>query len=102
MENKERLLNIAEAALYLDISEKQLRERVKNGELEAYQIGGMYLRFKLDKLDEFKFKKDISAKPKRYFTQDNVKDFFYFNDFYILAGLVTIALFFIILRSISQ
>lgn len=111
--DEERLLNIKEAAHFLGKSEKEIKDLLKIGKLDAYQIGGMYLRFKLGQLQNFKNSLDASVPSKKRPTKerhiqyrqlsfiDNVNDFFYFNDFYILAVLVIIALLLIILRNIS-
>ena len=100
--HEDRLLNISEAARFLGISEEQIKELVKSGKLIAYHIGGMYLRFKLGNLQDFKNSKQshLQHKPSAFF--DNVRDFFYFNDFYIAATLLIAILLLIILRNISQ
>jgi excisionase family DNA binding protein len=98
---EERLLNIKEAAHYLAITERQIKDLVKSGRLVAYQIGGMYLRFKLEQLQNFKDSKEQVFPAKRPSLPGDIRDFLYFNDFYILATLVIIALVVIILRNIS-
>jgi len=111
--NEQRLLNIKEAARFLGIPESRIKDLVKTGKLDAYQIGGMYLRFKQRHLQEFKNRQDrflptrshqtkqSRLSYKQSFLFDNIKDFIYFNDFYILAALIIIALLFIILRNIG-
>ena len=99
--DEDRLLNINEAARFLGISERQMKDLVKNGRLVGYQIGGMYLRFKLGHLQDFKNSKQRHLKHKQSTFFDNIRDFFYFNDFYIAAILLIATLLLIILRNIS-
>jgi len=95
----DNLLNIREAAQYLGISEKRIKELVDKGELPAYKIGGSFLRFKKSQMGVLKAalykrprKNDaapprIEAAPAR---AEAIKDFLYFNDFYILSVIVII------------
>ena len=108
----ERLLNIHEASHYLDRSEKDIQRLVKTGDLEAYHIGGMYLRFKADNIKKFKNKaapyalsENSSFVKERAGEKDeslieSVADFLYFNDFYIFSIIAVAALIFIILKNI--
>lgn len=99
---EEKLLTIREVSLILAISEKELIELAERGEIPAYKIGGVYLRFKRQQIEEFKKKskhflrKDIFS-PEDSF-QNRVSDFFYFNDFYIFSGLIILGILIIIFR----
>ncbi|MFH0732726.1 MAG: helix-turn-helix domain-containing protein [Candidatus Omnitrophota bacterium] len=111
--DKERLLNIKEAADFLGKTEEEIKQLVKAEEIIAYQIGGMYLRFKLENLQNYKYgshsqntrtnlnTKDNCSRHKESPALDYIKDLFYFNDFYMLAILVIAVLLFIIIRNIS-
>lgn len=46
-----RLTTIADAAVYLDCSQRTIRRRVASGELTAYRLGPRLLRIDLDELD---------------------------------------------------
>lgn len=46
-----RLTSIADAAAYLDCSERTIRRRVASGQLTAYRLGPRLLRIDLDELD---------------------------------------------------
>ena len=83
-----------------------IKTLVKKSKLPAYQIGGMYLRFRVDQLEAFKEKNPIEPRKKIKRAKESsafegLRDFFYFNDFYILAVLIIISLLFIILRNIG-
>jgi excisionase family DNA binding protein len=99
---EEKLLTVREAASILGISEKEIVELAESGKLPAYKVGGVFLRFKKEQISEFKkinkkfFKKTDTGQ--KYYFKDRVSDFFYFNDFYILALLIIILLLIIIFR----
>ncbi|MFA5356428.1 MAG: helix-turn-helix domain-containing protein [Candidatus Omnitrophota bacterium] len=90
----EKLLTVRDVSLALDISEKEVMDLVENKQLEAYRVGGVYLRFKQEQIADFKntFKhvthKHKADAPRKLTLKDRVSDFFYFNDFYILAALI--------------
>jgi excisionase family DNA binding protein len=101
----DKLLNIKEVCNYLKISEKDLRELVDRGEIPAYRLGGTILRFRKDQIEPIK----NSGIPKLIKSQEadvlsnakdsqleRLKDFFYFNDFYIFAAIVILILLVII------
>lgn len=98
---EEKLLTVRDVSLILGITEKEVIDLTENGVIPAYKVGGVYLRFKRDQIEEFKksFKptphKNISSgsatwssrdfKSEKYSFRDKISDFFYFNDFYILS-----------------
>lgn len=108
----EKLLTLKEAADYLGLSEDKLRELVSDGAIPAYHVGGVYLRFRKEQLEQIKERlskdsisktnlqsEEFTALPKR----DNsifetIKDFVYFYDFYIISiALISIIIFLIYL-----
>lgn len=99
---EEKLLTIREASVILGISEKEVIELAEDQTLPAYKIGGVYLRFKRQQIESYR--KTIKAKhPPRHKERggsaaDAVRDFFYFNDFYILSGIIIAAILLVILR----
>ena len=50
----EHLLNIKEVALYLGVSEEEVKRLVDMGEMPAYQIGDSFLRFRREQVDAIK------------------------------------------------
>jgi excisionase family DNA binding protein len=100
--SEEKLLNVRDVSIILGISEKEVLDLAESGAIPAYKIGGVYLRFKKEQIQEYK-KSFKSVSPKGhtlagYPLKDRLSDFFYFNDFYILTILIIILLFVIILR----
>lgn len=114
----EKLLTLKEAAEYLGLSEEEVRQLVKKGEIPAYQIGGMYLRFKEEQIFSLKprYSKKIfavGARKKKENSPDkeskeskesfitNIGDFFYFSNFYIISVVIITVLAYIIYKSIK-
>jgi excisionase family DNA binding protein len=107
----DKLLTLKEAAECLRLKEDQVRKLVHEGIIPAYQIGGMYLRFKEENVfalrskfggkpvyESFKKSRKISEIKSPFIS--GVRDFLYFNDFYIIAGMLIVFLVYIILRVI--
>jgi excisionase family DNA binding protein len=99
---EEKLLTIREVSLILGLSEKEVVELAERGQLPAYKVGGVYLRFKREQVEEFK---KSSSRPltknihsEKYSFKDRVSDFFYFNDFYILSIILILLIVYIILQ----
>ncbi|MCX5697483.1 MAG: helix-turn-helix domain-containing protein [Candidatus Omnitrophica bacterium] len=85
----EKLLTIREVSTMLGISEKEVMNLSDSGAIPAYKIGGVYLRFKRQEIENYrrKIKPAQHKEPadNKYTLRDKVSDFFYFNDFYILT-----------------
>lgn len=100
---EEKLLTVRDVSLILNISEKEVIDLAESGKIPAYKVGGVYLRFKQEQIEAFK----KSSKPPslhktetspEYSFKDRVTDFFYTNDFYILAFLIILLLIYIIFK----
>ena len=100
---EEKLLTVREVASVLGDSEKEVVELAESGAIPAYKVGGVYLRFKKEQVQNFRksskapVSKVVVAKQK-YTFKDSISDFFYFNDFYILAVILITLLLLIIFR----
>ena len=100
----ERFLTVRDVSLVLGISEKEVMDLVESKQLEAYKVGGVYIRFKQEQIEQFKksFKPPTKNRPivsQQYSLADRISDFFYFNDFYIASFIIIAVLMFLILRS---
>ncbi len=99
---EEKLLTIREVSLLLGVSEREVIELSESGAIPAYKIGGVYLRFKRQQVEEYRKKQQLRIEKhsdkKAYSFGDKISDFFYFNDFYILAIIIIILILFIILQ----
>lgn len=99
---EEKLLTIREVSLILGVSEKEVIDLAENGTIPAYKVGGVYLRFKQQQVEEYRRKVKPSLQKhlnaEKYSLQDKISDFFYFNDFYILSVLIIVLVLLIIFR----
>jgi len=100
--SEEKLLTVRDASALLEISEKDVLDLAEKGTLPAYKVGGVYLRFKKEQVDEY-LKTHHNAHHKaggkeRTGPQDKIRDFLYFNDFYIFAAILIILLGFLVYR----
>lgn len=77
----------------LGVSEKKIIDLVDEGKISAYKIGGQYLRLSKEQIVELKNSHLVAEEniQHKYSAAERIKDFFYFNDFYI-ASLIIIAL----------
>jgi excisionase family DNA binding protein len=89
---EDKLLTIRDVSIILGISEKEVMDLAENGSLPAYKIGGVYLRFKAQQVEDYKkrLRPSLSreSKSREYSLRDKVNDFLYFNDFYILSSII--------------
>ena len=79
----EQLFNKKEAAAYLKVPEQELTRLVEAKQIPAYKIGGQFLRFKQKDLDHLKKHPSLFSR---------FKDYFYYNDFYIIVALLILVL----------
>ncbi len=91
---KEKLLTTREVSQVLGLSEKEVIELANANLLPHFKIEGSFLRFKQS--DILRLKEEIKHKynlpEKKISFSERLKEFFYFNDFYIASTLI-IALF---------
>lgn len=99
---EEKLLTVRETAQILNITEKQVIDLAEEGKIPAYKVGGVYLRFRREQIADFKKKAVIpnqgSSDHPDYSPGERFRDFFYFNDFYILAFLLILWMLILIVR----
>ncbi|MGD9014914.1 MAG: helix-turn-helix domain-containing protein [Candidatus Omnitrophota bacterium] len=96
--DQNKLLTIREAAEVLGVTDQEIIDLVEEGKIPAYKIGGVYLRFKPEHIQQVRQKITPPSKAKVSLA-DRLHDFFYFNDFYILAVLIIILMLIIILKT---
>ena len=99
--SEEKFLTVREVAQELGINEQGVLDLVEQGRLSAYKIGGVYLRFKRQHVQEVRRK--LPCGPKKGASAssglfERISDFFYFNDFYILALIVVVLMLLIIFK----
>lgn len=99
----ERLLTVRDVSLILGISEKEVLDLAESAKLPAYKIGGVFLRFKPEQVEEFRKSPQLVLlrkpdMPEQYSFWDRLNDFLYFNDFYIVSILIISLILIIIFR----
>lgn len=119
----QKLLTIKEVADLLGVPKIKISELVERGELPAYKIGGKFIRFRKEQVEAIRneiLAEAGSSRPQSEadnglaktapqesakhvqdiaYTQsfaEGIKDFFYFNDFYIVAAAVACLILFFI------
>lgn len=81
------MLSLSEVEQYLDVDKKKIDELIEQGKLDAYKIGGSFLRFKKEQvLVLCKHVPKKSPYERSFF--DRIKDFWGFYGFYILSALI--------------
>ena len=91
-------ISVRETAQMLGVSEKKVMDLIEERKLQAYRIADRFLRLK--KAEVFDFR-NAGHVPKEniqiaYSQIERIRDFFYFNDFYMISLLFIVALLYII------
>ncbi len=91
-------ISVRETAQILLISEKKVMDMIEGGELQAYRIANKFLRLKKTDVLNLKNSGDITQENMHftYTPAERLKDFFYYNDFYILSFFIIIGLLYVI------
>lgn len=94
-----QFLTAKEAADYLGITEDELQKTIEGGRITVYRIGGVYTRFKVDDLDVYRRTAPKKAGQRQTVAiTDRIKDFFYFNDFYIYSAIAIVIIVYFIFK----
>ena len=91
-------ISVRETAQILGITEKKVMDLIEEGKLHAYKIANQFLRLKKNEINELKntgkVVTELIIHP--YSAAERIRDFFYFNDFYLIClGIITILIFII-------
>ena len=87
----EKLWTTSEVAKFLGVTEADVEELVKQGALTGYKLGGQFLRFRPQQVETLKGKMRFRPSLRksavaRLSGAQQLKDFFYFYDFYIVSA----------------
>ena len=110
---EERYLDIHEAAQILDVSEGEMWDLVHKHEVPTHNIAGAFVRFKKEDIEKLKIKwrieRELFPKTSPFFPHnrtfsgttrtETLKDFWYFNDFYVICTFVIAVLLYFIISS---
>lgn len=93
-----QFVSVRETAQILAVTEKKVMDLISSEELLAYRIADKFLRLKrvevLDLRNTGKIIKENHQIP--YTAAERVKDFFHYNNFYLLAAILILVLLYII------
>lgn len=104
----EKLMTLRELSEYLKAPEEKLISLVEDKSIPAYKIGGELLRFRKEQIDAMRSEIDSRINEAKNTKRsalvqktqdpkdpgqgvafiDSVRDFFYFNDFYIMSAAI--------------
>lgn len=93
------LLSLEEVRGFLTLEEEEVNRLVRQGRLHAYKIGGTYLRFRKEEV--LTLKQELHPAKKSGLSIPwfiRLRDFWRFNNFYIVSLAVLAALFFFLVR----
>ena len=95
----DNLLSSEEVRHLLEIDQKNLDRLIEQDRLSVYKIGGSYLRFRKEEVLGVKrdFEK-AQVKSSSIPWSSRARDFWRFNNFYILSLLLIAVLFFFVVR----
>jgi len=101
---EEKMLTVRDVAIMLEVSEKDVLDLAENGMIPGYKVGGVYLRFKKEQVEQYKsIQSHLKPKPNKTETDGlvgRIRDFFYFNDFYIFALIFVLLLGYLVYRGL--
>ncbi len=99
--NSTQFISVRETAQLLEITEHKVMELIETRKLQAYRIADRFLRLK--KSDVLKLRNSGKVAKNNetysYTSSEKLKDFLYFNDFYLLAFVIISALLYIVFRT---
>jgi len=101
---EEKMLTVRDVAIILGVSEKDVLDLTEKGVIPGYKVGGVYLRFKKEQVDQYRKSQSLLL-PKAVPGESaglgsRIHDFFYFNDFYIFALIFIILLGYLVYRGL--
>ena len=94
-------ITVRETAQILGTSEKKVMDLIESKKLQAYRIADQFLRLKRAEVMQMRATGEVANENVQYqYTGfDRLKDFIYFNDFYIFASIIIIVLICVIFGS---
>lgn len=96
-----QFISVRETAQILGVSEKRVMDLVEEKKLQAYRIADQFLRLKKTEVLDLKNAGKVVAEidPQTYTAGERFLDFFYFNDFYIIASVIILIFLYMIFNT---
>lgn len=91
-------ITVRETAQVLGISEKKVMDLIETRQLQAYRIADQFLRLKRAEVMQVRSSGKIVSENIQhdYSFAQKMKDFLYFNDFYIVTAVIILVLLYVI------
>jgi excisionase family DNA binding protein len=80
-------ITVRETAQMMAVSEKKVMDLIESGKLQAYKIADQFLRLKRNEVVNMISTGQVVSEnvAHGYTANERMRDFFYFNDFYLMA-----------------
>jgi len=100
---KEKLFTTREVSHTLGISEKDVIGLANKSIIPHFKVAGEFLRFKKEDILKVKpaIKKKYNIPEKKDRSLEQVKEFIYFNDFYLVSATIIIVLLWVIFKDLA-
>jgi excisionase family DNA binding protein len=88
----EKLLTPEETARRLGLPAEGVEELILEGKLPSFRLAGNLLRFRLRDVERLRLQRQGKRPRRSTSVFDRISDFFYFNNFYLIAFLILLTL----------
>lgn len=94
-----QFISVRETAQMLGVTEKKVMDLIEARRLQAYRIADKFLRLKKTEVLNLRNSGNVQSdhQPIAYSASEKIRDFFYFNDFYLLSSLIILFCLYVIL-----
>lgn len=92
--SESQYISVREAAQILGVTERRIMDMIESHELQAYKIANQFLRLKQSEVTALRKSGAVPNETTQfsYTAKERLQDFFYYNDFYLVSGLVILIL----------
>lgn len=99
---KEKLCTTREASHALGIHEKDVIELANKNIIPHFKVAGEFLRFRKEDILRIKpaIKKKYNIPERKDRSLERIREFIYFNDFYLISAIIIIVLIWIIVKDL--
>ena len=93
-----QFISVRETSQILAVTEKKVMDLVEEGKLQAYRIADKFLRLKRADVLKLRNTGNVAKENHQipYTSSERVKDFFHYNNFYLLSTILVLVLLYII------
>ena len=99
---KEKLFTTREGSQILGISEKEIIDLADKNLIPHFKVAGEFLRFKKEDILKVKpaVRKRYNLSERKHNLLERIREFIYFNDFYLVSATIIILLLWVIIKDI--